>query len=93
MDKIANLSREERKELFSETARMMHTTNAIIEKDFWANYDTAKVGTLKLTPEDYRLDELKKDYKAMEHMIFDKKLEFEEIIEILKKLEVENNNL
>jgi len=59
----------------------------------WANYDTAKVGTLKLIPEDYRLEELKKDYKAMEHMIFDKKLAFEEIIEILKKLEVEINNL
>jgi len=59
----------------------------------WASYDTAKVGTLKLIPEDYRIEELKKDYKAMEHMIFDKKLEFEEIIGILKKLEVEINNL
>ena len=59
----------------------------------WANYDTAKVGTLKLIPEDYRIIELKKDYKAMEHMIFDKKLDFEEIIEILKKIEVQINSL
>lgn len=59
----------------------------------WANYDTAKVGTLKLIPEDYRIEELKKDYKAMEHMIFDKKLDFEEIINILKKLEAQINSL
>lgn len=35
MDKIANLSNKERSELFSETASKMHTTNAIVEKDFW----------------------------------------------------------
>ena len=35
MKKIANLSKEQRKELFSETATLMNTTNAIVEKDFW----------------------------------------------------------
>jgi hypothetical protein len=35
--------------------------------------------------------ELKKDYKAMEPMIFDKHLEFDEIIEILQNLENEIN--
>lgn len=34
MKKIANLSKEQRKELFSETATLMNTTNAIVEKDF-----------------------------------------------------------
>jgi hypothetical protein len=59
----------------------------------WASYDTAKVGALKLIPKAYRIEELKQDYKAMGHMIFDKKLEFEEIIDILKTLEVEINSL
>ncbi|MDZ7817639.1 MAG: nucleotidyl transferase AbiEii/AbiGii toxin family protein [Aliarcobacter sp.] len=59
----------------------------------WANYDTAKIGTLKLIPEDYRIKELENDYKAMGHMIFDKKLEFNEIIEILEKLESKINSI
>ena len=58
----------------------------------WANYDSAKVGTLKLIPPEYRIKELEEDYKAMGNMIFDKHLEFEEIIEILTKLENEINN-
>jgi hypothetical protein len=44
----------------------------------WAQFDNAQRGTLKLVPPPYRLDALKKDYKSMEHMIFDKKLSFEE---------------
>ncbi|MBU0631474.1 nucleotidyl transferase AbiEii/AbiGii toxin family protein [bacterium] len=59
----------------------------------WANYNTAKVGTLKLIPPEYRIEELRKDYKAMENMIFDKKLSFENIIEILQILEDEINNI
>jgi len=59
----------------------------------WANYDSAKIGTLKLIPQDYRINELEKDYKAMEHMIFDKKLDFDKIIDILKKLEQQINSL
>jgi len=35
MDKVARFSDKERSELFSETAANMHTTNAIVEKDFW----------------------------------------------------------
>jgi hypothetical protein len=58
----------------------------------WANYDDAKVGTLKLIPQRYRVLELEKDYKAMENMIFDKHLEFTEIIEVLSELEKEINN-
>jgi len=51
----------------------------------WAEYDNAKPGTLKLLPPSYRLAGLKKDYVAMSHMIFDKHLEFDEIIEIFKR--------
>jgi hypothetical protein len=57
----------------------------------WAKFDDAKKGTLKLIPPVYRMDTLKKDYKSMEQMIFDKKLSFEEIIIILQNLEDEIN--
>lgn len=57
----------------------------------WAKFEDAKLGTLKLLPEDFRMDALAKDYKAMEHMIFDKSLSFEEIIKTLKSLEDEIN--
>ena len=59
----------------------------------WAKYEEAKIGTLKLLPPDFRLVELEKDYKAMENMIFDKYISFDEIIKILKKLEIEINTL
>ena len=57
----------------------------------WAEYDNAKPGTLKLLPPSYRLVGLKKDYAAMFHMIFDKHLEFDEIINILRELEMQVN--
>ncbi|MDD3497828.1 MAG: nucleotidyl transferase AbiEii/AbiGii toxin family protein [Aliarcobacter skirrowii] len=155
MYKVANLSKVQRKELFSETATLMNTTNAIVAKrtfwekatilhheanrpkdslmptrysrhyydlammakdkvknealsDFellknvvefkekfyprtWAKYEEAKKGTFKLLPPIFRLDDLEKDYKAMGNMIFDKKISFTEIIELLKNLEIEIN--
>jgi len=57
----------------------------------WAKFEDAKPGTLKLLPEDFRMDALAKDYKAMGHMIFDKQLSFEEIVETLAALEEEIN--
>jgi len=59
----------------------------------WAKFDEAKPNTLKLVAPDFRLNELKKDYKAMEYMILDKYLKFEEIIETLQTLEDEINSL
>ena len=35
MNNVAELSEEQRNELFKETATVMKTTTAIIEKDFW----------------------------------------------------------
>ena len=43
MDKVANLSAENRNILFSETASRMHTTNAIVEKDFWVVWTLGKL--------------------------------------------------
>ncbi|RBQ28755.1 nucleotidyl transferase AbiEii/AbiGii toxin family protein [Aliarcobacter vitoriensis] len=57
----------------------------------WAKYEEAKKGTFKLLPPKFRLDTLEKDYKAMQNMIFDKKLTFNEIIYILENLEKEIN--
>lgn len=34
MNKIANLPKQQRSELFLETATLMNTTNSIVEKDF-----------------------------------------------------------
>jgi hypothetical protein len=59
---------------------------------FWAKYEEATPGTLRLLPPEFRLESLKKDYQAMQNMIFDKKLSFDEIINILKELENEINN-
>jgi len=57
----------------------------------WAKYEEAIPGTLKLLPPKFRLDSLEKDYKAMQNMIFDKNLTFDEIIDILRNLENEIN--
>lgn len=59
----------------------------------WAKFEDAKPGTFKLLPPDFRITELQKDYRAMEHMIFDKVLSFEEIMETLRQLEDEINHL
>jgi hypothetical protein len=59
----------------------------------WAKFEDAKVGSIKLVPETYRIDALKKDYKAMGNMIFDKRLSFDGIIDILQNLEDEINSL
>ena len=59
----------------------------------WAKFEEAKPGSLKLSPPPYRLEALRKDYNAMEHMIFDKALSLEEILEILQNLENEIGNL
>ena len=35
MNNIPKLSQNDRNDLFKETASLMQTTNAIVEKDFW----------------------------------------------------------
>lgn len=59
----------------------------------WANYEEAVPGSFKLLPHEAHIEGLKKDYKAMQNMIFDKKLSFEEIIETLEHLEDDINRL
>jgi hypothetical protein len=60
----------------------------------WANYDTAKPGTFRLVPPDFRLAELKADYAEMrEIMIFGDSPEFEELLGSLAAIEAEINSL
>ena len=59
----------------------------------WANYDLAKPGTIKLIPNDHILENLKKDYKAMENMIYGDYPDFNELISGITLLEQEINNL
>ncbi len=57
----------------------------------WARYDLAKKGTLKLVPDQYRIDELEKDYKAMQDMLFGDKPSFNKIMDSLRDLEKKIN--
>jgi len=59
----------------------------------WAKYEEAQVGTFKILPPEFRYKELKSDYDSMRSMIFDKYLDFDEIIAILTQLEDEINGL
>ena len=57
----------------------------------WAKYEEAKPGTFRLLPPKERYGELKSDYTSMREMIFDKYLAFDEMMEILQRLEDEIN--
>ncbi len=57
----------------------------------WANYDKAVSGTFRLVPPDHVIGPLKLDYAKMGNMIFGKYPAFDEIMEILAKLEKEIN--
>ena len=57
----------------------------------WAKFEEAKPGTFKLIPKN--LDDLKNDYKLMESMFFKEFPSFDEVIDVLKKLENEINGV
>ena len=47
--------------------------------------------TLRLVPDEYRIDELEKDYKAMQEMLFGDIKSFKEIMDSLRNLEKKLN--
>lgn len=49
----------------------------------WAQYELAKPPTFKLIPLEARVNELAKDYQAMQNMIFDKPLRFDEVMQTI----------
>lgn len=52
-----------------------------------ANYDTAKIGSFKLFPNDFFIDDLKQDCKKMSEMFFGEPPEFDKTMESIKKIE------
>ena len=58
----------------------------------WAKYEEARPGMLHLSPPDFRLPELQKDYEDMQIMMFEESPSFKEIIAILSELESTINN-
>jgi hypothetical protein len=59
----------------------------------WAMYEEAQPGTLRLLPPSYHLDELRKDYRNMQVMLFGTIPSFEEIMTGLSVLEKSVNKL
>lgn len=62
-------------------------------KNAWANYDDILDGKLLLIPADNRIGELKKDYEKMKEMIYGEVPSFDDIIDKLKQVQKEINNL
>lgn len=59
----------------------------------WADYPSAKPGTLKLVPPDFRIDELQKDYNKMKYMLYGEVPNFDKILSHITALENEINCL
>lgn len=59
----------------------------------WASYDTAKVGTLKLSPSARLVGELENDYKLMGPMFFGKVPDWKLILDAVATFEQEINSL
>lgn len=59
----------------------------------WARYDLAVPGTLKLIPEEHVMTSMRNDYRAMKNMIFGEYPAIDTIINILRTLENEINEM
>ena len=58
----------------------------------WANYDSARKGTLKLKPIERLVDELEKDYGLMKAMFFGEIPDWKLILKTIEKFEAEFNS-
>lgn len=59
----------------------------------WAHYENATSKTIKLIPDDDRIEEIRTDYKEMQEMFFGTYPEFDYIIAVLRALEDELHKL
>ena len=57
----------------------------------WAQYEYARIGTLKLVPATHSLDRLHSDYTMMQSMIYGNYPDFDEMMQFIKKLETRIN--
>ncbi len=53
----------------------------------WAKYEEARPGSLKLLPPDYRVEDLRRDYRNMQAMLFGQVPTFEDIMRTISRLE------
>lgn len=58
----------------------------------WADYETARPGTLKLLPPAHSMDAFRKDYASMRPMIYGEYPEFEKLIEGIGNIQTEINS-
>lgn len=58
----------------------------------WARYEDAKLGTLRLLPPKHHVDELRRDYRAMQGMLFGAVPTFDEIMTGIAALEKSINS-
>ena len=58
----------------------------------WANYEEAKIGTLRLYPNEVSIDQLKADHAKMVDMFFGNVPDFDETLEHIKRIEKIINN-
>lgn len=58
----------------------------------WADYDNARIGTLKLIPSSHFMEDLKKDYANMKEMIYGDYPEFDVLINGISEIEKTINN-
>lgn len=84
-----------KKKALEETALLerVATHKSIYFASKWANYATARKGTLKLFPPPHVLKELQKDYVLMEAMFFREIPDWELILKTIEQFEKEFNNL
>jgi len=59
----------------------------------WARYDLAKPGSFRLAPPEFRMDELEKDYRAMQPMFLNEPPAFERVVRELSALEQRVNQM
>ena len=53
----------------------------------WAKYEEATIETIRLLPNEYRFEEIRKDYKDMREMFFGEYPTFETLMEEIKRIE------
>ncbi len=53
----------------------------------WANYETARPGSLRLLPPEHRVTAIRQDYRRMQEMLFGKPPSLDEIFDIIADLE------
>lgn len=55
----------------------------------WSNYNNVSLSNILIVPSNERMTELKQDYKNMQEMIFGEHISFDDLINTIKKLEIE----